>query len=97
MANKPKCTCHTVKGSVPPHACDRTLDQKVLTDLRKAFVGVLAKHDLVYHFDDGADDCLAEKLKPDTCDVINKVAAGLYSEELFDLACNVIDQENQKS
>jgi hypothetical protein len=71
---------------------------KLLSDVRKAFVGVLSKHDKVYHFDDDPRDIYdndnSELFEGDEARVIAKVVDALYDDELFTLALNEVNRRD---
>lgn len=63
------------------------MKSKLISDLRKAVVKVLDKHDSVYHFDDSPEDIITDTgkrlFKKAEAEIIGKVIQALYGEELF--------------
>lgn len=60
----------------------------LLSDLRKAYIEVLNKHNMVYHFDDSVDEVVWATAKPseEELKAVQAISDALYSEELFELA-----------
>lgn len=73
-----------------------TKSSKLVSDLRKAYVDVLAKHNKLYHFDDDAHDITDEHsdqlFEPWEVGIINQLSAALHDDELFQLALEHIEQ-----
>lgn len=67
---------------------------KLISDLRKAYVDVLAKHGKLYHFDDDPVDIVGRDGKPcfthTEAAVVRSVSTALHAEELFQLALKKI-------
>ena len=64
---------------------------KLITDLRQAYIDVLAKHDKLYHFDDDPTDipCFTQE----EAAIVAQLSKALHSEELFDMAITKTDEK----
>lgn len=64
-----------------------TAKSQLLTDLRQAYIDVLIKHNMLYHFDDNVGDIVWETAKPSPLELVavQAITDALYDEELFDL------------
>lgn len=75
---------------------DKISNSKLLSDLRRAYVKVLHKHNKVYHFDDAADEiCTVTSKDPleyvktfttEEAKVLDQLTQALHHEELFEHA-----------
>ncbi len=72
---------------------------KLINDLRKAYVDVLAKHRKLYHFDDSAKDIIHHKtgeplFTKEEEEILDQITNALYSPELFDIANKYLENED---
>lgn len=70
----------------------------VMSSLRKIYVDVLCKHNKLYHFDDSAENIIIggtddePAFSSEEARIVNLITEVLYSEELFSLALDKLNQ-----